>query len=152
MDWDKRILINPKTKGKIKICDNGFIKKIIGSYPLEYECIKQDRVGNIYSCVYQSPLIKYSQVNNFTKPQIVRIKPAATQFTFDSQDTVFYSDKWWDGIYHCSINCENLQNLFTWGFNDRNAPPNVIKMISSGDTIWYVSQTEGLFRSYQTAY
>ncbi|MGA3012441.1 MAG: histidine kinase [Bacteroidales bacterium] len=144
----KGFLLIRQPDGKIKICDNGFIKRIIGSYPLEYGCIKQDRVGNIYSCVYQSPLLKYSQVNNFSKPQIVRIKPAATQFTFDNQDTVFYSDRWWDGVFHCSIS-PKITDAVYWGFKDRNAPPDVIKMISTGDIIWYISQTEGLFRSYR---
>src|SRR5208337_93393 len=92
--------------------------------------------------------IKYSVVNNFTKPQILRIKPAATQFTFDTHDTVFYSDEWWDGIFYCSISGKITKPIYL-SFKDRNFPPNVVKMISTGDTIWYISQTEGLFRSYR---
>jgi hypothetical protein len=142
----KGFLLIRQPNGKFKICDNRFIKRIIGSCPLEYGCIKQDRTGNIYSCVFQSPLLKYSQVNNFSQPQILRVKPAATQFTFDNQDTVFYSDKWWDGVYHCSLSQKTPEPVY-WSFKDKEAPPNVIKMISSGDTIWYASRTEGLFRS-----
>ena len=133
--------------------ENGFsrilntsVKKIVRADPFEFKCIKQDSKGNIYTSFYQSPLIKFSPKNNFTQSQIIRIKPGATQFDFNTSDTIFYSDKWWDGVFHCSISPMISKEVY-WGFKEKLAPPNITKMISKGDTIWYISETEGVFCS-----
>lgn len=140
-------LLYRNENGVIKALQTNALKKLASSDPHEFNCIKQDRTGNIYASTYQSKLIKYSPSDNFTHPQIIWIGGGgATQFAFDTHDSVYYSDKWWDGTYHCSIFPKLTEPIY-WGFKENNGPPNVIKMISCGDTIWYISQTEGLFRS-----
>jgi ligand-binding sensor domain-containing protein/two-component sensor histidine kinase len=136
------------TPGKeVKRCQDYRLHQTIGlSNPLEYRCITTDNIGNIYSCVYQSPLIRFSPNNHFSDPEIIRIKPGATQFTFNNHNILYYGDRWWDGIYSCSITPVVTTPTFL-SFRDHHAPPNMVKMVSQGDTIWYISQTEGVFFS-----
>jgi ligand-binding sensor domain-containing protein len=148
---DKGSLFYGNPNGKFKYY-NAFTSKIKWKNnsisPLEFKCIKQDRKGNIYVSAFQSPLLKFSKTDRYKEPQLILIQPGCTQFDFDIHDSIFYTDQSWNGIYYCSIIPGKgfLKNFFR-SFKDHEAPTNVIKMISTGDTIWYASRTEGLFRS-----
>ena len=142
----KGFLLKRSQYGKIRIFNNFLIQKAIGNYLLEYNCIREDKNENVFASLYQSNLVKYSPIDYFNHPQLVIIKPGATQFTFDLHDKVYYSDRWWDGIYCCSIFPEISEPVF-WSFSEKSAPTNITKVISSGDTIWYISHSEGLFRT-----
>ena len=142
----KGFLLKRSQDGAIRLLDDKLMKKIIGPYPLDYKCIRQDRRGDIYVSTYQTSLVRYSLLDDFNRSNLVNVKLGATQFAFDTHDTLYYSDRWWDGVYHCSIFPKISEKIFL-GFKEKFAPTNVSKMISSGDTIWYISQTEGLFRT-----
>jgi ligand-binding sensor domain-containing protein len=142
----KGFLLKRSQNGGIRFLDDILMKRILGSYPLDYRCIRQDRRGDVYVSTYITSLVKYSQNDNFDKSFLVNVKPGATQFAFDTHDSVFYSDRWWDGIFHCSL-FPSVSKPIRWLFRENSAPTNITKMISSGDTIWYISQTEGLFRT-----
>jgi len=142
----KGFLMKRSQNGGIRFLDDKLMKKVLGSYPLNYRCIRQDNKGDVFVSTYITSLVKYSPTDDFEKSYLVNVKPGATQFAFDTHDTVFYSDRWWDGVFHCSI-FPKVSKSIRWLFRDNSSPTNIIKMISSGDTIWHISQTEGLFRT-----
>jgi two-component sensor histidine kinase len=142
----KGFLLKRSQDGKIKTFNNSLVQKTIGNKLLEYNCIREDKNGTVFTGLYQSPLVKYSSIDNFNQPHFVNVKPGATQFTFDTHDTVYYSDRWWDGVFHCSV-FPSVSKPIRWLFRENSAPTNITKMISCEDTIWYISQTEGLFRT-----
>ena len=139
-------LIFRAEKGTIKIANTEGLKKNLKSVSLDFRCIREDSKGDIYTSFSQSSLVRFSPGNNFSQPQIIRILPGVTQFAFDSHDTIFYTDKWWDRVYKCSLFPKMSEPIFM-SFKDQNNPPTISKMFSKGDTIWYISQTEGVFCS-----
>lgn len=139
-------LIRRSPMGVVKVYDNSKAHQVMVDNELDYNCIRQVPNDKIYVSLYQSSLLVYSPNDNFQTPSVLKLHPGSTQFAFDNQSNIYYGDKWWDGIYKCSISPvvgETVRLLF----RERQAPTNVKKIISSGDTIWYISLTEGLFRT-----
>lgn len=139
-------LIRRSPMGVVKVYNNGVAQQVMGDYELDYYCIRQDPNDRIYVSLYQSPLMVYSPIDNYQNPSVLKLYPGPTQFAFDTHDNIFYGDKWWDGIYKCSIT-PVVGKPVRLLFRERQSPTNVKKIISSGDTIWYISLTEGLFRT-----
>lgn len=139
-----------KPDGKVNIYQTDFLKKVFKyrkESPLEFSCINKDSRGNIYVSTIQSPLQRFSLKDGYRNPLMIQINTGGTKFCFDSHDSLFYTDPWWDGIFQCAIDPKiSARTFHKFGVTD--APPNTIKLISSGDTIWYCSMTEGLFMSY----
>ena len=145
----KGVLFNRKLNGEIKIFDRERLRTLLKTgrnpLPMEFYCIQKDSRGNIYASGYLLPLIRFSPVDKFNHPTLLPINTGGGNFCFDSHDTLYQGDKWWAWIIQTSIYPKIAASKRFW-LND-NFPPNVIKLISSGDTIWYCSSTEGLFRS-----
>ena len=139
-----------KPNGEVNLYNQKLLERVFRyrkESPLEFSCIQKDSHGNIYVSTIQSPLQRFSPADGYKNSHLVPLNPGGTQFCFDSHDTVFHTDIWWDDVFQTSIYAE-LSATKRYLFTKTNSPPNVVKLISSGDTIWYCSKTEGLFRSY----
>ncbi len=128
--------------------DNTMALSITKNLSLPYSCIRENSEGDILVGIYESSLIKYSPSDDYSNPSVLYLHPGGNQFAFDTHDSIFYGDKWWDRIYKCSTK-PLVGNPIPLLFNERQAPQNVRKIISNGDTIWYISMTEGLFRTFR---
>jgi len=142
-------LFNRNMNGDIKIYDSVLLRntfKSPKSSPLGCYCVQKDKRGNIYSSGYESPIIRFSPADNFEKPKSLKENLCGTQFCFDSYDSVYHTDKWMAGVYQTAIYPKTSPTKLYWSTKN-DALSYVVKLISSGDTIWYCSKTEGLFCS-----
>lgn len=134
--------------GKLTTLSNKQLMEIWGPIPphasLEFSCISDDSHGNVYVSNSQNSLIQFSASAQYKNPRIYKVIPGATVFCFDSHDSLYYSDKWWNIVFISSFYSPNPEaDLF-----DRhpNLPiPHIGKIISSDDAVWFSSKSEGLF-------
>jgi hypothetical protein len=116
------------------------------TYPVDISCIQSDSHGNIYAGSVQSALKRFSSPFGDNSPATVRVLPGATQFCFGPGDTLFYTDKWWDKIYYGPVE-RGITSPRILQDTKPEGQLNITKLISSGDTIWYSSKSEGLLCS-----
>lgn len=111
---------------------------------LEFHCINDDSQGNVYVSKSQNSLIQFRASEQFKIPRIFKVNPGATVFSFDSHDSLYYSDKWWDRVFSCSFHSPNIDSDY-FGKHPKLPIPQIGKIISTGDAVWYSSKSEGLF-------
>ena len=147
-------LFKRKKDGQIKLFNREQIRRESEfgvTTPLVFSCIQKDSRGNIYSSISETSLLRFSPLDNYNKPKFIIKIPNGTNFCFDSRDTLFYTGKWIGGVCKESIFPKSSPSkLYMW--YTYSAPPDAEKMISSGDTIWYGSKINGLFRSLHSKF
>ena len=142
-------LFNRKPDGKITVFDRQQLRTAAGPNKeamLTFSCILNNHRGDIIMAGTHLSLIRFSQANNLTKPEAFRLQEQGSQFCFDSHDTLYHTDKWMSGVYQTSTYPNISPSKLYWSTKN-DGLSNVVKLISSGDTIWYCSRDRGLFVS-----
>ena len=134
--------------------------------PSEFRCLREDSRGNVYASMHNPFLIQFSPETNFNSAKLQWTYESTMSFDIDKHDTVWYGNKWYEGVVSTPLN--------PWSGNALNehvlhpiksrihhipdadiihqpettgSPKYVTAIKTRGDTIWYVSHNEGLFRS-----
>lgn len=135
-------------KGNIKSISNKQLIEIWGNptpySDLEFNCIGEDSKGNVYVGKFQNNLVQFLASEQYAQPHLYKINPAGTIFDFDRFDSLYYSDKWWDRVFVNAFNTPN-QGTNNAGFHPGLPIPQIVKIISSADAVWFASKSEGLF-------
>jgi hypothetical protein len=138
-----------KPDGKITVFDRQQLRTALRASKeanLTYPCIQKDSRGDVVTAGYQSSFIRFSPTSDFNKPTALQRQVIGSLFCFDSHDTLYHTEKWMLGVYQTSTYPNISPSKLYWSTKN-DGLSNVVKLISSGDTIWYCSRDRGLFVS-----